>query len=150
MHETVHGKKLMPESASTRMVTEQEHLTRLRALSREITSALSAIEHNNLQALQDSIAAQELLCAALNEATRGLPHPHGGKSHKAERPVSPIAEQIRTESAALAHLNRVYAAVLKRAQVSASLIFGLYRNYGQGYAKDAPAVTQHHTWSCEG
>jgi len=140
----------MPESASTRMVTEQEHLTRLRALSREITSAISAIEHNNLKALQDSIAAQEGLCAALHEVIRGLPHPHDGKPHRAERPRSPIAQQIRTESAALAHLNRVYAAVLKRAQLSASLIFGLYRNYGQGYAKDAPAVTEHHTWSCEG
>lgn len=131
-------------------MTEQEHLTRLRALSREITSAISAIEHNNLQALQDSIAAQEALCAALHETTRRLPDPRGQQSHKVERSAAPIVEQIRTESAALAHLNRVYAAVLKRAQMSASLIFGLYRTYGQGYAKDAPAVTEHHTWSCEG
>jgi hypothetical protein len=140
----------MPQPASARRLTDEEHLTRLRVLSREIASAISAIERNDLQALQDSIAAQESLCEALRDAPRQLPHPHAGQSFRAQRSASPIVEQIRTEFAGLALLNRVYAAVLKRAQISANLIFGLYRTYGQGYAKDAPAVTERHTWSCEG
>ncbi len=117
----------------------REYLAGLRALSRQLSSAISAIERNDLVQLQSSVAAQESLCCELT----GAPWP-----------VSPLAtesavlDEIRATRMELAQLNRVYAAVLKRAQRSAALVIALYRSFGQGYAKDAPPPEKQ-TLSCE-
>ena len=118
----------------------REHLARLRALSQQLASAISAIERNDLAKLQSSVAAQESLCCELTAA---------------QWPLSPVAtesallDEISATQMELAQLNRVYAAVLKRAQRSAALMTALYRSFGQGYAKDAPPPAEEQTLSCE-
>jgi hypothetical protein len=118
----------------------REHLARLRALSQQLGSAISAIERNDLAQLQSSVAAQESLCCELTGA---------------RWPLSPTAtesvllNEIRATQMELAQLNRVYAGVLKRAQRSAALMTALYRSFGQGYAKDAPPPAEKQTLSCE-
>jgi len=117
-----------------------ERLARLRALSQQLSSAISAIERNDLVQLQSSVAAQESLCCELT----GVPWP-----------LSPLATEsalldgIRATQMELAQLNRVYAAVLRRAQRSAALMTAVYRSFGQGYAKDAPPAAEKQTLSCE-
>jgi len=111
----------------------REHLARLRALSRQLNAAISAIAHNDLAQLQNSIAAQEALCRELT----GAPFP---VSALAAEPA--LLDEIRVTRKELAQLNRIYAAVVKKAQRSAALMTALYRSFGQGYAKDAPPAEQ--------
>ena len=124
-------------------VTEAEarkNLARLRALSQQLACAISAIENNNLEELQNSIASQELLCCELTGA---------------EWPNSPaglepsLTDEIRSAQIELAQQNRIYARVLKHAQRSAALMTALYRSFGEGYAKDAPPPAENKTLSCE-
>jgi len=118
----------------------REHLARLRVLSQQLTTAISAIERNDLAQLQSSVAAQESLCCELT----GVQWPLLPGAME-----SALLDEIRATQMELAQLNRVYAAVLKRAQRSAALMTALYRSFGQGYAKDAPPPAEKQTLSCE-
>jgi hypothetical protein len=138
----------MPRSNSTNDQMGREHLAQVRALSEEVASAISAIEQNNLQQLQKSVALQETLCDQIAEKKWQLPSA-SGKDSGTDAAAMPLIEEIRKAHVALAQVNRVYAAVLKRSQRSAGLIAAIYRNHGQGYAKDAPVLADRHTWSCE-
>ena len=136
----------MAEASTTRNHARREHLAKVRALSQELSSAVMAVQQNDLKKLESSLALQETLCHEL--ATKWLlPPATAGETAKSGEMT--LVEEIREAHLSLAQLNRVYAAVLKRARRSTGLIAGIYRNYGQGYAKDAPAVGQRHTWSCE-
>jgi hypothetical protein len=126
----------------------REHLARVHALSQQVASAISAIEQNNMEQLRASVAVQEMVCQEITRTKFLLPS--GNAKTLAEPGQAALIEQIREAHIALAKLNQVYAALLKRAQRSCSLMVAVYRNYGQGYAKHGPAVSEHHTWSCEG
>jgi hypothetical protein len=130
----------MSTQKSVNQSEPREHLARLRALSQQLASAISAIEHNDLGQLQSSIAAQESLCGELT----GVQWPPSRLATE-----SAVLDQIRATQIELAQLNRVYAAVLKRAQRSAALMTALYRSFGQGYGKDAPPPAEDQTLSCE-
>jgi hypothetical protein len=130
----------MSTQRSTNQSEPREHLARLRALSQQLATAISAIERNDLPQLQSSVAAQESLCCELTGAQISL-------SPSAIESV--LLEEVRATQMELAQLNRVYAAVLKRAQRSAALMTALYRSFGQGYAKDSPPSAEQQTLSCE-
>jgi len=136
----------MAETATTRDHARREHLAKVRALSQELSSAIAAVQQNDLKKLESSLAVQETLC---HELSTKCPVPPAVAGETAERAQATLLAEIRDAHLALAQLNRVYAAVLKRLRRSTGLIAGIYRNYGQGYAKDAPAAGQRHTWSCE-
>jgi len=136
----------MADTATTRDQARREHLAKVRALSQELSSAIAALQHNDLQKLQSSLAVQETLCHELSTQST-LPPVTAGETAKSGQAA--LLYEIRDAHLALAQLNLVFAAVLKRSRRSTGLIAGIYRNYGQGYAKDAPAVGQRHTWSCE-
>lgn len=127
-------------SASRNQQDQRKHLAKVLALSREMASAIECIEHNDLEGLQSSVARQESLC---NEVA-GIQWPAPGKQND-----SRLMNEIRSAHTELAQQNRLYKAVLKRAQRSAGLVLALYRHYGRGYNQDAPAPTDNHTWSCE-
>jgi len=118
----------------------KEQVARVRALSEQLSLAITAIERNDLGQLQGSIATQESLCCELTDGNW---------------PSSPLATDsalladLRAAQLELAQMNRVYAAVLKRAQRSAALLTALYRSFGEGYAKDAPPPVEKPTLSCE-
>jgi hypothetical protein len=116
----------------------REHLAGLRALSQQLNAAISAIARNDLAQLQTSVAAQETLCRELTSLPISAAVIEPG-----------LLAEIRTSQKELAQLNRIYAAVLKRAQRSAALMSALYRSFGQGYAKDAPPPAEKPLLSCE-
>ncbi|MGA8153902.1 MAG: hypothetical protein WB952_23325 [Terriglobales bacterium] len=118
----------------------RKHAVRLRALSQQLGTAISAIEHNDLAQFESSIAAQELLCCELT----GVQWPLATWATE-----SAVLDDIRVAQMELAQLNRIYARVLKHAQKSAALMTALYRSFGQGYAEDAPPVAEKQTLSCE-
>ena len=126
----------------------REHLGELRALSHQIGSAISAVEHNDLAKLQSCVAEQERLCQQLGGGKWLLPA-IGEKESGASSAAPTLREEIREAYVALAQLNRVYGALLKRAQRSCGLLTGAYRDLGQGYGKDSPGCAERHTWSCE-
>ncbi|HXY04816.1 MAG TPA: hypothetical protein VEI49_14680 [Terriglobales bacterium] len=121
----------------------EKHLVQVRTLCQQISSAISAIERSDLGQLRASVAAQETLCQEINSSDWEYPALSSSKLPTSEQ--STLIEEIR----ALAQLNRLYGAVLRRSQRSCSLIANLYHNFGRIYGKDRSPV-EHHTWSCEG
>ena len=117
----------------------KEQAARVRALSQQLSLAITAIERNDLGQLQGSVAAQESLCCELTSVNW---------------PSSPLATEsalladLHAAQVELAQMNRVYAAVLKRAQRSAALMTALYRSFGEGYTEGAPPAEKP-TLSCE-
>ena len=55
----------MEETATTRNQAIRDHLAKVRALSLEMSTAIAAIEHNDLQKLENSLALQETLSREL-------------------------------------------------------------------------------------
>jgi len=114
------------------------HLQQVRALSRELASAISALERNDLPALQSSLALQENICSDLT-----------AQAAAADISLGNLPNEIRDAHLELARLNGMYAALLRRSRRSAGLLTALYRYCSQGSSGDAPAVAKRQTWSCE-
>jgi 23S rRNA maturation-related 3'-5' exoribonuclease YhaM len=128
------------QSESRREQEQRHHLASVQKLSHEIRSAIEAMEYNDLEQLQNSVARQEVLC---HEITR-MQWPAPATQNDAQ-----LLKQIGDAHFELARLNRLYREVLKRAERSARVILAVYRQHGRGYSKDAPAQTDNHTVSCE-
>jgi len=137
------------ENAGQKEATE--HLALVRALSGEISSAISAIERNDMVELGSRIAAQEVICHKLNQQDpQRLKQAFESYRAAVQTPAkSTLFDNIREAHLALTRLNRVYAGVVSRSQRSIELITDLYRNHGQRYSKDDNARPAKHTWSCE-
>jgi len=130
--------------------TRKERLAQVEVLSREITSAISAIEKNDFRQLEIHVAAQEAICSSLLTAQKLLPPAPAASDTGSEfDATSQVLEEIRQAHVALAQLNRVYAAVLKRAGKTVELVAGIYRAHGQGYDRNPSSIAKRHTWSCE-
>ena len=115
--------------------SHSEHLARVRALSEELQTAISALEKNDVKLLEQSLAAQERLC-----------HEIGSMRTLVSSDVKSSFQnpEIRNAYMALAQKKRVYAALLKRSNRTVSLLNGLYRCYGAGLDKKSNT-----TLSCE-
>jgi hypothetical protein len=141
----------MQKSDAVRRRERLEHLAQVQALSRAITSAISAIEKNDLQEFQTHLAAQETICnrlsavkATLSSITMATTNTGGG-----ENPDASLRQEIIEAHIALTQLNRVYAALLKRASRTVGLIAALYQGQGAGYNRGPSHLPQRHSWSCE-
>jgi len=132
----------MSQADSTRK-QQLEQLARVQALSREIASAISAIEKNDLRQFESHVSAQEAICNSLAPAQKLLP------PAPLDSGSSQLLAEIRQAHMALARLNKVYAAVLKRAERTVGLVAAIYRAHGQGYERNPSPIAKHHTWSCE-
>lgn len=128
-----------------------QHLALVQALSGEISSAISAIERNDMSDLSARIAAQEAICQELNrQDPQRLQQAFESYSSTAQIPTKhSIIDKIREAHLTLARLNRIYAGIISRSQRSIELILSLYQNHGQRYHKDDNARPAKHTWSCE-
>lgn len=134
---------------STERENRTEHLALVRSLSREVATAISAIEHNDLALLKSSVAAQEAICQKLSQ-DRAEWLRTACASYRAssgEREGSSRWQEVREAHAGLARLNRIYEALILRSHKSIQLITALYR--GQDYGKEGKARAGNHTWSCE-
>lgn len=141
----------MPEFKTAGHEEATEHLALVRALSGEISSAISAIERNDMAELGSRIAAQEVICHKLNQQDpQRLKQAFESYRSAAESPAKPtLFDNIREAHLALIRLNRIYAGVVSGSQRSIELITNLYQNHGQRYNKDDNARPAKHTWSCE-
>lgn len=140
----------MLKSDETRTAEQLEHLAQVRALTQAIASAISAIEKNNLRQFQDHLAIQETICNRLGAIKPALPSSTTtSKESVAENPDSQLQREIIDAHLALAQLNRVYAALLRRTTKSVALVAALYRSYGAGYVRGPAPLPPHRSWSCE-
>jgi hypothetical protein len=129
----------MPTSDATRR-QQSQHLAQVLALQQAIASAIAAIEKNDLRNLETSLATQETICHRLS-ANPCVPSSASGEDAAIDNADALLHKEMREAHIALAQLNRIYAALLKRARKSAQLMTVLYRNH--------VASPQRHTWSCE-
>lgn len=141
----------MPEIETVDHDETKQHLALVRALSGEVSNAISAIERNDMTELTSRLAAQEVICHKLNQQDpqRLKQALESYRSAAQSREKSSLIHKVREAHLALARLNRAYAGVISRSQRSIELITNLYRNHGQGYSKDESARPSKHTWSCE-
>jgi hypothetical protein len=141
----------MPQAETPAHDASDEHLALVEALSCEISSAISAIERNDMSELGARIAAQEVICNRLNEQDpQRLQTALEPYRFAAETPVkSSVIDKIREAHRTLSRLNRTYAGVVSRSHRSIELILSLYQNHGQRYHKDDNARHGKHTLSCE-
>ena len=141
----------MPEIETVGHDEAKQHLALVQALSGEISSAISAVERNDITELTSRLAAQEVICHKLNQQDpQRLKQAFDSyRSTAQSRQKSSLIQKVREAHLALARLNRTYAGVISRSQRSIELITNLYRNHGQGYSKDESARPAKHTWSCE-
>jgi len=122
----------------------REQVAQLRALAREIASAIAAIEKNDLSALVSHVAAQESICDRLGSAGLSFA-PVSGDQNKSPESF----KELQQAHAELAYMNKVYKAVVKRAQKATALIASIYQAHSQGYGRGASSVAKQQTWSCE-
>ena len=115
-----------------------QQLEYVRSLSREITAAISAIEHNDLPAFQCAIANQESICNQL-----ALMERPPVASSRAEQRV------IREAYSDLAQLNRVYTGVIKRSKRCADLLLALYGGGDTRYTSGASGQIDREGLVCE-
>ncbi|HZP64534.1 MAG TPA: hypothetical protein VFB28_14055 [Terriglobales bacterium] len=101
----------------------------VRGLSREISTAIAAVEHNDLPALQASIAQQERMCRELASRPWSLPTSGAQKS-----------DALHEAYAALAQLNRVYAGLIRRSKRCIDLLTIVYGASEANYEKQAAAA----------
>src|SRR5690349_7955106 len=92
-------------------------LTGLRTLSSEITSAMVALAKNDVEQLETRLATQERLCDELLNS-----------AGSAAVAADPSIEKARRD---LADLNRVYSAILRRAERVLQIMSALHTRHGQ-------------------
>lgn len=139
----------MLKSAATRKQERLEHLAQIHALSRAMASAISAIEKNDLQQFQSHLAVQETICNRLSANAAGFSSVATENEVTGENPDATLQKEIVKAHVALAQLNRVYAALLKRSSKTVATLIALYRSDGEGYNRGLSSLPQCHSWSCE-
>lgn len=141
----------MPDTTKIETLAAAQHLALVTSLSSEISSAISAIERNDMSEFESRVAAQEAICHKLaQQDPERLKRAFDSYQSAALTPATAsLLDKVREAHLALARLNRVYAGVVGRSQRSIELITNFYRNYGQRYSKDENARPAKHTWSCE-
>jgi len=127
----------MSEPQTTAHQPPLQHLQLVQALSREITAAIAAIEHNDLQGLRTSIAQQERICHDLTAKPWALPL---GGSRK--------PDALHEAYAGLAQLNRVYAGLIRRSKRCVDLLSVVYGASEAGYEKHT-AASDRQSLTCE-
>jgi hypothetical protein len=139
----------MTKSDAMRSQSLMEHLAQVHALAQAIASAIAAIEKNDLIKFESYLAAQETICNRLAGTKWAVLSSTSEKTPSGENPDAQLLREIYQAHLALAQLNRVYAALLKRARKSVALIAALYHSHGEGYVRGFSPLPKRHTWSCE-
>jgi hypothetical protein len=139
----------MQKSEAIRTQDLLEHLAQVHALLQSVAFAISAIEKNNLREFETQLAAQETICNRLSGKKLAMSSIDKAKAVRGETPDAGLLQEIRRAHLALAQLNRVYAALVRRSRRHVGLIAALYRSHGVGYDRGLATLPQRHTWSCE-
>jgi hypothetical protein len=149
---------MMLKSDATRNRERLEHLAQVHALSRAIASAISAIEKNDLRQFETHLADQETICNRISALGSILVSTAVGEnlgenadknSDKNKNEDRQLRREIFEAHKALAQLNRVYTALLKRPSKTVAMILALHRSNGEGYHGALAPLQQRRSWSCE-
>ena len=112
---------MIAEQASGRHAQREDNcLQQLESLRTEIGAAMTAISGNSLQALEESLWRQEVLCVSLKRLVQTLPE--GDSSSSA-------MIRIRSTTAALYALNQTYAGLVQQSKASSDLLYSLCLSY---------------------
>jgi len=122
----------MSEPGANHEHEQRVYLTRLRALSESIVSAIAAIECNDLANFQNCVATQESICSDLSVIQKPVAYREGDNPE--------LLEEIKKAQIALAHLNLVYSALITRSKRTTDMVAGLFRSYGIGHDHGRPSA----------
>lgn len=126
-----------------------EHLQLLRLLAAELERAMQAISDNNLPEFQDSIAAQQDMCARLAQVAEGAEPCAASACSSRDSIPAALTEEIRAAAAELEHLNLRYSYLLKYSSRSVAMMVSLFHSF-QGQLKEGSgAGSKMQTWSCQ-
>ena len=98
------------------------YLRQLELLRAEMNDAILAISGNSLQALEESLWRQEVLCVSLKRLLQSL---HDTRIDSA------ILVRMQSATTALHTVNQSYAGLIQRSRSSADLLYGLCRSYSE-------------------
>ena len=127
-----------------------EYLQLMRLMAFELDRAMKAIADNSLQALEDSVANQQVFSDRLGELAEDLCRPASERSVSQAKEVnSRLMEQIGAASDTLQNLNRRYSALLKHSSHSVALMVSLFSSFQGQMQEDSGARLKQHTWSCQ-
>ena len=102
-------------------------LQQLESLRTEIGQAMTAISGNSLQALEESLWRQEVLCVSLKRLMQTLPEGEAGSS---------AMIRIRSTTAALYALNQSYAGLVQQSKASSDLLYSLCLSYKDASSRE--------------
>jgi hypothetical protein len=136
----------MDHNTTTEMAPRGRHealgyLEDVRALAREIETAIAAITSNTLPLLQESLARQEMLCTLL-----------GTKANRARQELilrdGRALADFEREIGALGAIMRTYNSLLKRCGKTNALLISLCKSYTGAYGA-VHALPNGRALSCE-
>ena len=99
---------------------EQHYVQRIRELEAEISAAILAISDGSLDALEESLWKQQVLCVTLQRLLESL-------RAKGVEPDAMV--RMRSATVALQKLNATYKQLVQQAQSSADLLYTLCLSY---------------------
>jgi hypothetical protein len=126
------------------------YLQQLQALGFEISLAMDAIAGNALNEFQESVAKQEMLCAALATIAKTIRKQVGFPGQPLPICTDPAVEQkIKATLAAIRQLTLQYAALLRHSGKSVALLASLCRSHTGQFEGARGSRLKRQTWSCE-
>jgi hypothetical protein len=127
----------------------ERYVKQLEELISEINLSMKAVANNSLDALKESIANQEFLCA--NLAASGFADGRLKQLSQSPLPVSESAIDITIFEASntIRQLNLQYAALLKHSGRTINLLSALCSSHTGTSNQIHIAGSKQQTWSCE-
>ncbi len=139
----------MHELSPGRRSTQADFASRLRELTRAITGATSALEHNNLNEFLRCLANQEAIAAGIDTGLKAVLS-DGGTNRRGPGGGFSAEKDLSSACIQLADANRIFAAVVKRSKRSTSLLAALYQSSAGTYGRTSgQQLPERRTLSCE-
>ncbi len=137
-------------SVRTRTVKAGEHLQLLHSLASELEKAMQAMAHNDLEAIEESIANQQELSRQLNSLADELSAPVPERPTATPESIDPdLMLEIRAAAAELEKLNLRYSILLKHSSRSVALMASLFSSFRGQFQEASGARLKQQTWSCQ-
>ena len=133
----------------TRAELANAYQQQLQALGYEIRVAMQAIVSNSLEALESSVAKQQVLSNELTKlSTRFSEHLNSPETAPEAFPSGPVEEKVHSTGRAIHELNAQYAALLKHSGRSIALLSSLCRSHTGQFPEARGTGLKRQTWSC--
>ncbi len=132
-----------------------EYLRLIESLTTEIRTGMDAIGQDALDSFEQSVSRQQELCSRLRRAAceMGIVEQVTKQKVGSGVPVhgvdAKLFPHIRVAFDSLKAVNRQYAALLRHAGNSVSVLAALYRSFAGEYKSSEQLGASRTTWSCE-